>query len=250
MGREHSRAALAIIAVIGLVIPPFDALDRAGRAAAGTEGSSLLLGSPGTYGWVLVIPRHGGEPVPCIRRMELSRPPGARPARVERWPSVSILIPAFNEQEIILDAIGGALAQDYPDFEVIVIDDGSTDLTPYLVTSTGARLVRHERNKGKAAALNSGLVEARGEVIVTNDADGYLDPMALRHLVVPLADPSVGAVAGQVRLFHPEGSIRRFQVMEYDYCQALVKQRSTPAPALCSWRRDRSAPIEPNSFGR
>ena len=147
-----------------------------------------------------------------------------RPARVERWPSVSILIPAFNEQEIILDAIQGALMQDYPDFEVIVIDDGSTDLTPHLVATAAARLVRHESNRGKAAALNSGLAAARGEVIVTSDGDGYLDPKALAHLVRPLADSKVGAVAGQVRLFHPEGSIRRFQVLEYDYCQGLVKQ--------------------------
>lgn len=147
-----------------------------------------------------------------------------RPVRPHRLPTVSILIPAFNEQEMILDAIAGAHAQAYPDFEVIVIDDGSTDLTAHLVGTTAARLVRHERNQGKAAALNSGLAVARGEVIVTNDADGYLDPAALAHLVVPLAGTGVGAVAGQVRLFHPEGPIRRFQVLEYDYCQAMVKE--------------------------
>ena len=123
----------------------------------------------------------------------------------QRWPSVSILIPAFNEQEIILDAIQGALAQDYPDFEVIVIDDGSTDLTPHLAATTAARLVRHERNQGKAAALNSGLAVARGEVIVTNDADGYLDPQALEHLVAPLARPQRRGGGRPGAALSPEG---------------------------------------------
>jgi poly-beta-1,6-N-acetyl-D-glucosamine synthase len=145
-------------------------------------------------------------------------------ARPERWPRVSILIPAHNEQEIIGDAIAGALDQDYPDFEVIVIDDGSTDLTAHVAATTAARLIRHDCNRGKAAALNSGAAAARGEVIVTCDADGYLDRQALRHLVAPLGDPSIGAVAGQVRLAHPRGALRRFQVMEYDYSQGLLKR--------------------------
>ena len=142
----------------------------------------------------------------------------------QHLPFVSILIPAFNEQDLIVDAIRGALAQDYPDFEVIVIDDGSTDLTAKLAAGTAARVIRHAKNQGKAAALNSGLAVARGEVIVTNDADGNLDPKALKHLVAPLYTPGVGAVAGQVRLFHPDTLIRRFQSLEYAYSQGLVKQ--------------------------
>jgi biofilm PGA synthesis N-glycosyltransferase PgaC len=217
-------AALALAAVIGLLIPPImrsvvqAALPPAPRVLPLPWVHVLLCVG---YGLFLVTTL---SPFLIFAAWSYFGRPADRPMRMDQWPSVSILIPAFNEQETILDAVGGALAQDYPDFEVIVIDDGSTDLTPYLVAKTEASLVRHGRNKGKAAALNSGLAAARGEVIVTNDADGYLDPMALRHLVVPLADPTIGAVAGQVRLFHSEGSIRRFQVLEYDYCQALVKQ--------------------------
>jgi biofilm PGA synthesis N-glycosyltransferase PgaC len=152
----------------------------------------------------------------------LSPPPkGTAPAH---WPFVSILIPAHNEQEIILDAVQSALHQCYPHFEVIVIDDGSTDLTSHLAALTSIRLIRLERNRGKAAALNRGLEAARGEVIVTCDADSCLDSQALRHLVLHLADPGVAAVAGQVRLFHPEGWLRRCQVLEYDYGQGLIKQ--------------------------
>ncbi|HEY7426209.1 MAG TPA: glycosyltransferase [Gemmataceae bacterium] len=134
----------------------------------------------------------------------------SRPVASERqhWPKVSILIPAFNEQEMILDAIHGALSQDYPDVEVIVIDDGSTDLTPYLAATQPVRLIRKARNAGKAAALNSGLEVAQGEVIITCDADGYLDPRAARHLVLAFSDPQVAGVAGQVRLFQPDGLLR------------------------------------------
>jgi cellulose synthase/poly-beta-1,6-N-acetylglucosamine synthase-like glycosyltransferase len=139
-------------------------------------------------------------------------------------PKVSILIPAFNEQEMILDAIHGALGQNYPDFEVIVIDDGSTDLTPYLAATQPVRLVRQHLNAGKAAALNAGLAVARGEVVVTCDGDGYLDREAVRHLVRPLSDPQVAGVAGQVRLFQPSGWLRRFQVLEYDTTQGLLKE--------------------------
>jgi cellulose synthase/poly-beta-1,6-N-acetylglucosamine synthase-like glycosyltransferase len=143
--------------------------------------------------------------------------------RLARWPSVSILIPAHNEEKIVLDTVRAALAQDYPDFEVIVIDDGSTDKTSQLVATTAARLIRHVQNQGKAAALNTGLAVARGEVIVTCDADSYFDAAAVRHLVAPLADPRNGAVAGQIRLSRPDGALRAFQVLEYDYNQALFK---------------------------
>jgi cellulose synthase/poly-beta-1,6-N-acetylglucosamine synthase-like glycosyltransferase len=143
--------------------------------------------------------------------------------RLTRWPSVSILIPAHNEEQIVLDTIHAALGQDYPDFEVIVIDDGSIDRTSQLAATTAARLIRHVQNQGKAAALNTGLAVARGEVIVTCDADSYFDAEAVRHLVAPLADPRNGAVAGQIRLSRTEGALRAFQVLEYDCAQAWFK---------------------------
>jgi cellulose synthase/poly-beta-1,6-N-acetylglucosamine synthase-like glycosyltransferase len=217
-------AALAVAAIIGLLVPPLmrslvqAVLPPAPRVHPPFWFHPTLAGAYWLFIATVVTPS-----LLFVAWGYLGRP-AHRPSRMERWPSVSILIPAFNEQETILGAIQGALLQDYPDFEVIVIDDGSTDRTPQLVATTGARLVRHASNRGKAAALNSGLAAARGEVIVTNDGDGFLDPEALAHLVRPLADPGVGAVAGQVRLFHPEGSVRRIQVLEYDYCQGLVKR--------------------------
>jgi cellulose synthase/poly-beta-1,6-N-acetylglucosamine synthase-like glycosyltransferase len=155
--------------------------------------------------------------------------------RLAVWsPKVTILIPAYNEQEVVLEAVHSALAQDYPDFEVIAIDDGSTDLTTHLIASTSARLIRHPRNQGKAAALNTGLAAALGEIIVTCDSDSYLDPAAIRHLVEAMNEPGVGSVAGQVRLFHPVGPLRHFQVLEYGYSQGLIKraQCATAATVL------------------
>jgi cellulose synthase/poly-beta-1,6-N-acetylglucosamine synthase-like glycosyltransferase len=150
-------------------------------------------------------------------------PAGSRQP-LSRRPSVSILIPAHNEQEIVLETIRSALGQDYPDVEVIVIDDGSTDRTPELVATTAARLIRHETNRGKAAALNTGLRVARGEVIVTCDADSYFEPDAIRHLVAPLADPRNGGVAGQLQLLRTDSAIRAFQAMEYSFSQVLSKR--------------------------
>ncbi len=220
-------AALAVTALIGMLLPPLMRSLVHALLPSPTRAPSAPLGPH------LAAPRAVIEAsfiatvlAPFLLFFAWSRfgQPRYVPPRVKRWPSVSILIPAFNEQEMILDAIQGALAQDYPDFEVIVLDDGSTDLTPHLAATTAVRLVRHERNRGKAAALNTGLAVARGEVIVTSDADGYLDPQALSHLVARLSDPQVAAVAGQVRLFHQKGAIPSLQVLEYDCCQALIKQ--------------------------
>ena len=217
-------AALAVTVVIGLLMAPFmRSLIEASLPAAPRVRPPAWVSLALVIGYWLFVATVVAPFLLFAAWRSLGRAVD-RPGQMEQSPRISILIPAFNEQETILDAIEGALGQDYPDFEVIVIDDGSSDLTPYLATTTAARLVRHERNRGKAAALNSGLAAAQGEVIVTNDADGYLDPQALRHLVAPLLDPSVGAVAGQVRLLHPEGIFRSFQVLEYDYSQAVVKE--------------------------
>jgi cellulose synthase/poly-beta-1,6-N-acetylglucosamine synthase-like glycosyltransferase len=149
--------------------------------------------------------------------------PRRQKRELQHAPKVSILIPAFNEQELILDSIHGALSQNYPNFEVIVIDDGSTDLTAYLATTQPVQLLRQGQNTGKAAALNRGLAAATGEVIVVCDADGYLDPDAVGHLVRALSDPQTAGAAGQVRLFQSHEWLRRFQVMEYTANQGLLK---------------------------
>ncbi|CAD5244158.1 glycosyltransferase [Thermococcus camini] len=123
--------------------------------------------------------------------------------RIMEWkPRVSIIIPAYNEGERVLRAIKSALAQDYRDFEVIVVDDGSEDNTFEIASSVkSARLkVYRVEHGGKAKALNFGLSKASGEVIVTTDADSYLEPDAVGELVRRFYSDEVLGVGGQVRV--------------------------------------------------
>lgn len=123
--------------------------------------------------------------------------------RIKEWtPFVSIIIPAYNEEESIKDSIISALSQDYPNFEVIVVDDGSEDKTFEVASSIKDERLRvfRKRHEGKARALNFGLSKARGEIIVTTDADTLLHNSAVKELVNRFHDKSVLGVGGQVRV--------------------------------------------------
>ncbi len=117
-------------------------------------------------------------------------------------PRVSIIIPAYNEAENIGEAIRAALSQDYPNFEVIVVDDGSEDGTYERALSLKdprLRVVRVEHG-GKTKALNRGLEISAGEIIVTTDADGVLERSAVSRLVERFYSDDIVAVGGQVRV--------------------------------------------------
>src|SRR6185436_6725197 len=94
------------------------------------------------------------------------------------------------------------LSLDYPRdlLEVLVISDGSTDASDSIAgefVSSGVRLLRVPRG-GKAAALNAGIAQARGEILFFTDVRQTLAPDSLRHLVASLADPTVGSVTGEL----------------------------------------------------
>ncbi len=123
--------------------------------------------------------------------------------RIKEWtPKVSLLIPAYNESRNVLNAINSALSQDYPSFEVVVIDDGSDDGTYKKAASVNDPRLRVFRipHGGKAKALNFGLSKATGDVIVTTDADSMLERDALRELVSRFYSDAVLGVGGQVRV--------------------------------------------------
>lgn len=121
----------------------------------------------------------------------------------KEWkPFVSILIPAYNEEENVEKAILHALSQEYPSFEVILVDDGSEDGTFERASSIKdgrLRIFRMEHG-GKARALNFALSRARGDVIITTDADTQLEKNAVKELVERLYDEDVMGVGGQVRV--------------------------------------------------
>ena len=143
-------------------------------------------------------------------------------------PAVSVLIPAYNEQAAIVGTVTSVLAARYTPLEVIVVDDGSTDETGRLVeerftSDPRVRLIR-QSNHGKPAALNRALSEARGEIVVTIDADTWVDPDAIPLLVRDFADPKVGAVAGNVKVLNRSTWLTRWQALEYVTSQNLEKR--------------------------
>lgn len=101
--------------------------------------------------------------------------------------ALTILIPAYNEAETLrtlLPQLHGL----YPEAEILVVDDGSTDVTAQVAQANGARAVRHPYNKGNGAAIKTGLRNATGEAVVIFDADGQHDPRTIRQLLDGLAE--------------------------------------------------------------
>ena len=146
----------------------------------------------------------------------------------EYQPEVSILIPAYNEEAVILNTVHAALASNYPKLEILVVDDGSADRTAELVRANFGRDRRVrlllQTNHGKPSALNHALSEAIGEIVVSIDADTIVDPEAVPRLVRHFADPSVGAVAGNVKVINRNRWITRWQALEYITSQNLEKR--------------------------
>ena len=107
---------------------------------------------------------------------------------------VSVVIPAYNEEEGIASVVAGVLAGGAWR-EVLVVDDGSTDRTAERAASAGARVVRHPYNKGNGAAVKTGVREAKGEVVLLMDADGQHDPADAERIVAPVGvhDMVIGA---------------------------------------------------------
>ncbi len=137
-------------------------------------------------------------------------------------PSLTVVIPAFNEGELVRWAVLSAAANRYPvdRLEIIVIDDGSTDDTwSHIRAAVGEvgdgvniTTLRQPRNMGKRQALYDGFRRGRGDVFVTIDSDSVLAPDALRNAVTPLVrDPAIGCVSGCVQVLNPrENLITRF----------------------------------------
>jgi cellulose synthase/poly-beta-1,6-N-acetylglucosamine synthase-like glycosyltransferase/peptidoglycan/xylan/chitin deacetylase (PgdA/CDA1 family) len=132
-------------------------------------------------------------------------------------PPVSIVVPAYNEAAGIERAIRSLAASDYPEFEVVVVDDGSTDETGALVDGLGLPGVRvlREPNRGKAEALNTGIAAATHNLIAAVDADTLFEPGTLTALVRPFADDQVGAVAGNTKVGNRGTLLGLWQHIDY-----------------------------------
>jgi len=139
------------------------------------------------------------------------------PSDASYAPFASVIVPSYNESVGIERAVRSLAASDYPDFEVLVVDDGSTDGTAELVERLGLERVRviRQPNGGKARALNRGIAAARGEAIVMVDADTVFERESLRTVIAPLSAPQVGAVSGNTKVGNRSGMLARWQHIEY-----------------------------------
>ncbi len=134
-------------------------------------------------------------------------------------PPVLVLIPAYNEAKVICQTIDGILNADYPDLQILVVDDGSMDETvaiveAYAATHPQVKLLA-KSNGGKWSALNEGLKAADRDYIVTIDADTIIPPHTITELIAPFADPGVDAVCGNVQVGNVHNILTAFQDVEY-----------------------------------
>jgi peptidoglycan-N-acetylglucosamine deacetylase len=163
--------------------------------------------------------------------------------------SVSVIIPAFNEAKVIAASIRKILSSDHRNISVIVIDDGSSDGTSDVVRSSFADTPRVKLittpNGGKARAINLGLAEADGDIVVVLDADTQFEPRTISRLVRWFADEQVGAVAGNAKVGNRLNMLTRWQALEYVTAQNLERRALatlnciTVVPgAVGAWRRE------------
>ena len=136
------------------------------------------------------------------------------------WPGVTILVPAYNEESVIGDNVRAARAVAYPDLEILVLDDGSTDGTVSVATAAAdgderVEVLRDPVNRGKAERLNLGFRRARNELVVVTDADTHLHPLAITLLVSRIArSPRIAAVGGAPHVTNRRSLLAALQSLE------------------------------------
>jgi cellulose synthase/poly-beta-1,6-N-acetylglucosamine synthase-like glycosyltransferase len=168
---------------------------------------------------VLIVYTHVGYPLVLRGLVALRRRPTLSPGTWEELPRVSLIVAAFDEEEVIAAKVANALALEFPRerLELIVASDGSGDATVERARAAGADLVLDLPRGGKVAAQNAAVERASGEILAFSDANSAWAPDALRHLLEPFADPTIAYVCGQVRFLDStggnlEGSYWRYEM--------------------------------------
>ena len=217
-------------------------------------GSSLISWTR-THGWSIIqLLFYATTGISMLRIVFLgalvlrgSRKPRT-PGKPQFTPPVMVLIPAFNEAKVIRHTLDGVLHADYPDVQVLVVDDGSTDGTAAIVQEYAAThpqvRVLAKTNGGKWSALNEGFLCADREFIVTIDADTIVPSHTISELIAPLADPAVDAVCGNVQVGNVHNILTAFQNVEYVTTQNYDRRAfdalnciSVVPGATGAWRR-------------
>jgi cellulose synthase/poly-beta-1,6-N-acetylglucosamine synthase-like glycosyltransferase/peptidoglycan/xylan/chitin deacetylase (PgdA/CDA1 family)/spore germination protein YaaH len=161
---------------------------------------------------------------------------------------VSIIVPAYNEERLVVRTVETLLASQGVTFEIIVVDDGSTDNTAAAIEQRFAndprvRLLK-QANAGKAEALNAGIRIAHEDIIVALDADTLFTEQTVARLAAHFVDPKIGAVAGNAKVGNRINLLTRWQALEYVTAQNLDRRAFellnciTVVPgAVGAWRR-------------
>ena len=148
---------------------------------------------------------------------------------------LSLVIPCYNEQEnvpMLLQRVGNSLATIHRPFEVILIDDGSTDRTPELLAEALPRLpwlrvLRMQKNSGQSAAFEAGFATARGQIIATIDADLQNDPEEIPRLLPMLDELNVDMISGWRKDRH-DSKFRLFQTRIANKIRNKISQENPP----------------------
>ena len=204
-GESHIRRASSAARAGALVIAETDPI------IAGRFGDTLpMFTSPSNlvekvYGFI----ESPGSIAPAATRIAVR-------AETLRHPMISVVIFAWNAARWIRDTIRSALEQDYDNYEVIVVDDGSTDETPAIVGSVADPRLRYIRaeHRGAPAARNRGISEAKGECIMWLGADDALEPRALSSQAAMMAaHPAADVVYGNIMLC--DASLKDVRLLGY-----------------------------------
>jgi biofilm PGA synthesis N-glycosyltransferase PgaC len=178
------------------------------------------------------------------RYTQLDRPP-ALPSP----PPISIIVPCYNESETAFETFGALTAIDYPDFEIIAVNDGSRDNTAEILdglagSMANLRVVHLAANQGKATAMNVGALLARHELLVLIDGDALLDPHALRWAAWHFRIPTLGGLTGNPRIRNRTSILGRLQVGEFSSIIGLIKRAQasysrmyTVSGVVCAFRK-------------
>jgi cellulose synthase/poly-beta-1,6-N-acetylglucosamine synthase-like glycosyltransferase len=212
--------AAAIVTTVALIAVSALALTDPARFSGGASSPALRLAVALLFAFLIVLVLRYilllwlGYLHHIESRSSSARGPGARPR-------VTIVVPVHNEEAVIVSALESLLRLEYDAFDVLVVDDGSTDRTRALALSFEGRYgdttvrVVGKANGGKASALNVGIALARTPYVLCMDGDSRLDPGTLRHAMSHFADPRVGAVAGNVKVVNRNNVWTRLQALEY-----------------------------------
>ncbi len=181
---------------------------------------------------------------------ERHEPPFNQPPSLAAYPAVSILVPCFNEEAQVRETFEVLSRTQYPDFEVIAINDGSADSTGAILEDLSRRyewlrVIHLASNRGKSSALNAGALAARGEILVCIDGDTLLDPFAVVWFVRRLQQNArFGGVAGNPRIRNRSTLLGLLQVGEFSNIVGLIKRAQnvygtlfTVSGCVCAFRK-------------